>query len=598
MVSADKKRILFWSDILLWAVLAVSLVFLRASYGVEVTDEAYWVAEPYLVTQGAVPLADNWSQTPLTGLLLAPLVSVYTALTGGTEGIYLYMLRAAVVFRAAISMGVWLLLRRQMDDRIAAVCAILLFSCDMGHMRGLNYNVLSLYLLALAGALLYDAVSQENIQKSAHRCAAAGVVMALCALAHITQIVNCVLLAVILLFQERRIYKKVPLWMIYGLSGLLIAVVVTAGLELASGGNLFSGLGILLRENNYFRIPHMGFGQQAARSAEDLAFFGFKRWLPGFLLCFAIFSPLYFRKGGIHRDQFRAVFVLSLLGAFCIFLGWVCSRKGDIFPTDIPAMLLYIIVPLYLLCMETSYRRESFRMLLFLWLPCLVSWLMVALASHAPANYRYYALNSGAILTIPFIFSTLQGSFSLPERPKIAKWILEKSSLLPCLLGMLFSATMLLYLWNNVYRDDPIPQLTYRMEVGVYKGCYTSPERGHAMETLEQTIKELTSKSETVFFADLFPTGYLMTDSHYLAPTTWDPNMYRYGFQDSNLLFSYFELSGEIPDKIVYVNSEGEPLSIDDPENQFAAFVLDNYTLTAETGRELFSLRVFTKNPR
>lgn len=119
---------------------------------------------------------------------------------------------------------------------------------------------------------------------------------------------------------------------------------------------------------------------------------------------------------------------------------------------------------------------------------------------------------------------------------------------------------MLLYLWNTVYQDDPISQLTYQVESGVYKGCYTSSERGHAIETVEQNIKDQTEENETVFFADLFPTGYLMTDSRYLAPTTWDPNMYRYGFQDSDILFSYFELKGKIPDKIAYINSEGHSL--------------------------------------
>lgn len=592
----QKKHFLSWLLLLCCCGVVVCLIWLRMPYGVEVTDESFYVAEPYLVTKGAIPLADNWSLTPLTNLLLVPLISSYIALTGGTEGIFLYMLRMAVAVRAAIAAVIWLLLRKQMDDRIAAVCSILLFSCDMGNTRGLNYNVLSLYLLAMAGALLYNAVSQENIQKAARRCAAAGVVMALCALAHVTQIVNCVLFAVILLFLERRSYKKLPLWMTYGLSGLLVAAIVTAGLELVSGGSLFSGLGILLRENNYFRIPHMSFAQQAVRSAGDLLLYGFKRWLPAFLLCFVAFSLLFFRKTGSHSKQFREVCVLSLLGASGILLGWICLRKGNTAPTDISALLLYLTAPLYLLFMDTQKRRAACRMLCFFWLPCLVSWLMVALASHVPANYRYYVLTGGAILCIPFAFLALQSTFNHSGR---AEWpILSAAQLVPCLLGALFSAATLLYLWNNVYRDDPIPQLTYQVESGVYKGCYTSSERGHAIETLERNIKELTDESETVFFADLFPAGYLMTDSHYLAPTTWDPNMYRYGFQDSNLLFSYFALKGEIPDKIVYINSEGNPLSIDDPENQFAAFVLENYTLTVESGEGLFSLRIFTRNSK
>lgn len=594
MMRADKKRILSWTPILLWAVLAMSLVFFRTPYGVEVTDEAYWVAEPYLVTQGAIPYADNWSQTPLTNLLLVPLLSVYTALTGGTEGIFLYMLRMAVAVRALITVCIWLLMRKRMDSRIAAVCAILLFGCDTCHMRGLNYNVLSLYLLALAGALLYSAVSQQDLQKAAGQCAAAGVVMALCAMAHITQILNCILFAAVLFIQERRTYKNLPLWMIYGLSGLLIAVIVTVGLELASGGKLFSGLSILLQENNYFRIPHLNFGQQAARSVQDLAVYGLKRWMPAFLLCFAAFFLLFSRNGNSHAAQLRKACVLALLGASCIFLGWICLSKYN---PDISIMLLFLTAPVYILYMDAPQKRASLRMLSFFWSPSLVTWLAVAFASHSAANYRYYTLISGAILVIPFTLYALQNTFRQPEKANISRYLQEKALLLPCFLGVLFSVATLIYLWNNVYRDDPIPQLTYRVESGVYKDCYTSPERGQTIESLEQAIHELTTEGETVFFADLFPTGYLMTDSHYLAPTTWDPNMYRYGFQDADLLLTYFTLKGTFPDKIVYINSEGDPLSIDDPENEWAAFVQEHYTQTNSWGKGLFSMRIFTRIP-
>ena len=45
-MPVDKKRIFPQGLILLWAALLVVLVFLRAPYGTDVTDEAYWVAEP------------------------------------------------------------------------------------------------------------------------------------------------------------------------------------------------------------------------------------------------------------------------------------------------------------------------------------------------------------------------------------------------------------------------------------------------------------------------------------------------------------------------------------------------------------------------
>ena len=90
--------------------------------------------------------------------------------------------------------------------------------------------------------------------------------------------------------------------------------------------------------------------------------------------------------------------------------------------------------------------------------------------------------------------------------------------------------------------------------------------------------------------------GYLMTDARICTPSSWDPTMYRYGFQDMNLFASYFELQKEIPDKILFLNSEGRALSIDDSDNLFAAFVRENCTCTLETDPGLFSVRVFEAN--
>lgn len=595
-MPVDKKRIFPQGLILLWAALLVVLVFLRAPYGTDVTDEAYWVAEPYLVTQGAIPLADNWSQTPLTGLLIAPLISLYTTLAGGTQGIVLYMMCVTIVFRIAAAAAVWLLLRRQMGQLTAAVCALLLFSCNMGHTRSLNYSILSLYLLALAGALLYNAVSQEDVQKAAGRCAGAGVVMALCALAHVTQLFNCILFAVILLFLERRTFKKLPLWLIYGLSGLLVAVIVTAALEAASGGRLFSGLGTLLRENNYFRIPHLSFREQVFRCAHDFQFFILRRGIPLFLLFFAVFSLLSFLKTRSCKERLSQILTYSLLSASGVLLAWMASRRGDMFSSDTAAFILFLTAPCYLLWMDAPRRHASRPLLFFFWLPCLVSLLSIAAASHSAANYRYYVLSAGAVLAFPLACATLRGTSCFPGKRGERHGGTGKGSALPFAVAVLFSAAMLVNLWTNVYRDDVIPQLTYRVESGVYKGCYTSPKRGQALEVLEQRIRTLTDDTESVLFCDLFPAGYLMTEAPHCTPTTWDPCMYRYGFQDAELFLRYFEQRGETPERILFVNSEESPLSIDDPENQFAAFVRTHYTLTDEEGEGLFSFRVFTKN--
>lgn len=78
----------------IFACIIIGIVFgftiIRLFYGAELSDEAYTVAETYMVSRGALPFVNNWSQMPGYTLLLAPFVKIYTMIVGGTDGIVLF----------------------------------------------------------------------------------------------------------------------------------------------------------------------------------------------------------------------------------------------------------------------------------------------------------------------------------------------------------------------------------------------------------------------------------------------------------------------------------------------------------------------------
>lgn len=128
---------------------------------------------------------NNWSQTPLTSLLIAPFVGLFIAAAGGTEGVMLFLLLLAFLFCAAISFLTWYLLRQTMEPFWAAIFCFLFFLCNYGYNWYLDYTSISQTLLALGGALLWNALCQKEPRAAAVRYAWAGLVMALCALAHV-----------------------------------------------------------------------------------------------------------------------------------------------------------------------------------------------------------------------------------------------------------------------------------------------------------------------------------------------------------------------------------------------------------------------------
>ncbi len=562
----------------------------RCSFGLDVTDEAFWVAEPWLILRGAVPFADLWSQTPATGLLIAPVEQLYLTLNGGAEGLALFLMRTAVLFRFAVCAGIWALLRRRIGDTGAGCFAAALFCCDLSRTRGLNYNVLSLALLALAGALAFAALRDGGEgRRGALKPMLAAAVMALCTLAHVTQAVNCVVFLLLFLFLPRKAAERRRCFLSYGGIGLGAALLTAGGLELAGRGRLFSGIRLILERNNYFRIGKLALGTQAVRTLNILK----TRLLPWslafsiLLLLSLVLSLLLIRR---RKILLRRCLALALLGAGCVVMIAALIRGAG---RDQPTAALFFTAPLMLAAVERERRRDALLLFLCFWVPCFFSWLMIALASHTAADYRYYTLTAGALLYVPM------GCLALgvtPVRPEEAQprsaWAFAPA---PFLLAALSAACLLKISYSNVYRDSPIRQLDYRVETGIFRGIRTTRENGEAVTRLEETLREKTAGAESLLICDLFPMGYLMSGAPPCTPTTWDPCMYRYGFQDMELYRAYFDLTGRTPGMIVFINSEERGLSVDDEDNAFARFVHENYVCAESVGEGRYALRIFRR---
>lgn len=584
--------------ICLCALAAFLAVWLRMPYGVELTDEAYWAAEPYLVTQGAVPFATLWVQTPLTALLIAPLVSLYTAITGGTVGIFLFMCRAAVVVRAGIALSVWLLLRNHLGKYTAAGYCMLLFLTDMGHTRPLNYNMLSLYLLALAGAFLFNGMRQQTAERAAARYAAAGVVMAMCAMAHITQLLNCVMFVIVLWLLDRRSYKRLPIAVTYALAGLATAAMVLVGLEIAGGGQVFSGLAIVLREYNYFQIPLTSWSENLERALRlfqraDVLYLGVG------LVVLLLLIPAFFilrRRWPVMVRRGAALFIIVALSAivclsFALIGPFALRLNANV--SDYCVFFFFASIPAWALLIPQDQRRAALELMACFWVPCLVSILAVVSASYSPIDYRFYMLTGGAILLLPISKAALTAVFSgeLPARLQKLRWLFPRLGWLPSIL-LAISLTVTLY--SYVYRDDPLSQLTYRVASGVYRGCYTSAARGQAMVALEQKIQEVTGPDEAVLFGDWFSAGYLMTQATPCTPTVASPTLSGYGFKDDDMLMEYFNRVNQTPDKIIFIQTNEVLLTIDDPAHEHGIWVNKHYTLT-DTLDGLYPMRAYTR---
>lgn len=585
-VFSNRKKIgdyICWSAFVIICAVVLCCWIRRVPYGTDNTDTAYWTVEPYLMLKGAVPFANNWSQTPLTSILIAPLVAIVSLVLDGNEGIVLAMRYVEIIMRVLFAGVFWFALSRRVDRRLAAFVA-LLFSLEFS----LNYYGLASANEMIALALVYSAPVQR--EKSAIRLYfSAGVFMALAVLAHSMQIVVCLYLAVIIFVLDRRTLRRLPLFSYFVFGGMAVAFIIVIWLEILGGGGLFSGLLIDLKWNNYFKIP----AQSIKSGIVDVLWLLWRYGQTGLMLVSGVMVLLIVGFRVFSKRKLESVvyssFVLSVMIVIVVYSWWnAIFHYSDNYGIAI-VFIQNVSLFAWFLIFDKRDRIDGIKDVVYWCLPSSLFVLMITLIFHGDIVARMSLL-------FPGIFAA---ALMVERAWKYVGADTSRRSICLAVMLMIILPQVLSLTLNNgtsVYRDDDISLLTYKVSSGVYKGCLTSEDRGHRLERLEARIADISSENETILFADLFPPGYLMTEAQPCTPSCWDPCHYRYHFQDAALYLKYFERVQKTPDKIVFVASEPETgLSVDDEDNEFAAWVKSNYLLTEEFGEGMFSFRVFSK---
>lgn len=580
-------------NILLIGLFAVTLIisWIRLFFGVDITDEAFYVAEPYILSHGAIPIVNIWSQTPTFTIITAPIIHFYTKITGDTEGIILFMRFAYSTFKVIIAVTVFMLMKKYIKQSII-IMFLLPFIIFTSGIPSLSYNTMSIMLLMLSGFFTIAAFLEESRKYRRLYASLGGIVMALSVLSYPAQIITCTVVCIVILILNKKKHRSIEITGAYCISGLFVSLIVTLMLCIRGGGieNLIFGLQTIIYDNPYFLLGENVLTNNIKSLMQIFKIF------KKFLLVFLTIISLLTIKNRIQRkpiDKYtiRIFVVLSLIISGIVFIGVICitGYKSNI----IINLVCAIMFPLPIIFMIAIKEKKEiyFWMLWFIWLPSLLWLITTAIFVWNGINSRYYALFAGALLSIPF------STFALDDI-KISSIIEIKSKhILSIFLALMFTISFGINHYMYIYRDNPINELRYRINSGIYAGMYTTRERGMAIEVLESKLKELTKENETVLFMETVPMAYLMSKAVPCTPSTWDITLYSYGFNDDTLYQKYFDITDNVPDKIIYIyTGRDEVLSIDKEAYRFNDFVNKHYTLIYESDEPLYYIKVYGRN--
>ncbi len=176
-----RSNILFW--ILVIGITIISLYRIRL--GVEITDEAYHLAETKTVLKGNIPYVYNTGMAVGMTFFTIPFYWLYTLFVPGEEGVFLFMRFVFVAVRTLIVLLAAYFLQKKYKNRLAvSLATLMMLSYHYMSIPDFNYNTISLYLIYLVGCVL---LRYENTCSSPEKnmlLFVAGICSALAVFAH------------------------------------------------------------------------------------------------------------------------------------------------------------------------------------------------------------------------------------------------------------------------------------------------------------------------------------------------------------------------------------------------------------------------------
>jgi hypothetical protein len=465
----------------------------RMRHGVDVTDEAFYLAVPLRFVLGDRPFVDELNITQTAALLTLPFVKLWTMIVGSAAGIVLFARLLYLAFFSLVGWSVYAFAR----TRLSYASSILVGAACIGFipygLPGLSYNSWSAGLFTIG---LFVAARWLLAPTSTRRPLFwAGVAHGAAAFAYptMTAAVLTATVAIFFLASGDRLRATAR----YVAGGLGFAVVVTPFF-------LVAGVGHLREVIAYSSVSDQVAGATSERlSALLTAWLAMnpQLGLAAFLVALAM----------VLVRRWPRLIVLTL--PFIPLLA-----NGAVVPTRNLAIMGYlscfaVLGPL--LCFALRERRVARIMIVGIGLPASVSGLVTCWSSSntilASAIGFYPLAQLASVALTMFIVETARRWQPAPLRSALT------------LSPAVFIYAVLCYATadKTCIREAPLSKMTVMVTEGPYRGIYTTPERKAALAELSAAIVTSTAASARALFYFDFPAGYLIAYRRPLITSAW-----------------------------------------------------------------------------
>lgn len=512
-IQERRKTVLFSAAIVLMGI----LLSFRVRYGVDLTDEAYYLAEAGRFFQGDRPFREEWFPAQLIGVLLLPAYALYVSLRGNAEGILLFMRLLYVLLDTALALLIFrTLIRKEGLDRLPAFFCSLFF---LFYARA-NIQTLSYYNIGLGTFLVYLLWRREKRLVFQVGSGISFAVSVLCmpyvavyfAVLEALHAVQCI--------RKKRDWREETGF----LAGIALSAAVFLGYCALSGnfGDILRNLPEVLQDPEH----QSGIGES--------------------LFSFVVFMA---------RDFYRYLFwsmALEALGISCYIWKGRNSRKLGTLLKGAAYMLFLaqavyvrtffeggIIIVLFLLAAELAalngkWETELLKNYALPGLSYGILWM-------CGSNVEQRAFNMGCLIACIWAVQVIWRDACGEEK----RWrkLAEKTPI------ALTAAVLAAVCFLDIYRDGSMETLTVKLEAGAAKGLYTTPTRAAEYTAVLEDLEKYAGEGSVLAVGGTNPWLYLEAAAQCGTYAAWSVD-----FADERHETYYERYPEKIPDVLFLLN--------------------------------------------
>lgn len=506
---------------LLIAAGAVLMIF-RAFYGLDLTDEAFYIAAAKRFAGGDRLFCEEWFPTQMIGILLVPLYSLYCQIHGNQEGIILFLRLCYVGFSTGIAAYLYHVLRsKDALPRKAAACAALMY---LFYVRA-NIPTLSYYSIGLGTFLLFLLLQRGTVSRAGKFCSGISFAVSVLCMPYMVLYFGVIVIKDMGAYagKKKKWREDIPFYAGIVCSAILF-LLFCAGL-----GNIREVLDNLIY---ILQDPeHQGSIMESLTNFFSFMATVYYRYL------FWPMATEFLLIGWWKVSRCGNIHVRNLLksAAYVLFFAQALYLR-TFFEGGV--LIAFLLLAVQIALLNGQYESALAKRYLF---PGVLFGIVWILGSNVGQRVFNMGCVAGNIWAFPVIWEDIRQSGRKIE--KILK------SFAPVLLV----ALILLIRMCDVYRDSSPACLTAVLTEGAGKGIRTTEYRKEKYEDVLKKLRTYTEEGKRLAVSGVHPWIYLEADAKCGTFSVWNVD-----FDDDRNSVYYETYPEQIPEIIFILNSEYE----------------------------------------